>query len=181
MRRLAGPALLALALALAEAGPALGEPAPAHPLAGLTRENVAAARERPLFAPTRRPPAAKPRRVTLPASPVLTQPELQLIGVVEMGGRSIAIVSALDTEETLTLHTGAHVGPWSVEAITPGGVTLREGDRRVVLELFEPDRERSEDEDPPAEATPYPRHALSDVSSDMLMKILRGEARIENP
>ncbi|WP_139312771.1 hypothetical protein [Acuticoccus yangtzensis] len=152
----------------------------AHPLAGRGADLSAAARARPLFSPTRRPPSAAPRRVVLPPAPVEAEPELVLIGVMELSGRVVAIVEDLEEGTTVSLQPGDIVGRWTVEAVAADSITLSDGDQSVALQLFDPGRPHADAPDPePDNPTPYPRHALSDVSSDTLVKILRGELKIE--
>lgn len=154
--------------------------AAAHPLAGRGADLSAAARARPLFSPTRRPPSAAPRRVVLPPAPVEAEPELVLIGVMELSGRVVAIVEDLEEGTTVSLQPGDIVGRWTVEAVAADSITLSDGDQSVALQLFDPGRPHADAPEPePDNPTPYPRHALSDVSSDTLVKILRGELKIE--
>ncbi|ORE96332.1 hypothetical protein ATO13_05700 [Stappia sp. 22II-S9-Z10] len=152
----------------------------AHPLAGRGADLSAAARARPLFSPTRRPPSAAPRRIVLPPAPVEAEPELVLIGVMELSGRVVAIVEDLEEGTTVSLQPGDIVGRWTVEAVAADSITLSDGDQSVALQLFDPGRPHADAPEPePDNPTPYPRHALSDVSSDTLVKILRGELKIE--
>lgn len=141
---LALPLALAMALAMCGAAPAEAQDEPpegiANPLA-LTLDDLGAALSRPLFSPSRRPPQPPPR-IAPRRAPVDDTPDLQLMGVMEIEGRSIAIVQDLGADDTRSLELDEAVGNWTVEAITASSLTLSDGNRTLRLQLFKPDGRR---------------------------------------
>jgi general secretion pathway protein N len=129
-----------LLIVTASAGPAQ---APAQPQTGSVRsfalpplEALQATRERPLFAPKRRPDdvAAPPEAPVVEESPESVS--FELTGVVMGGALAIAILRNRDTGETQQLRQGDMLADWSVEEIGARHVVLRQEDRQVRLELF---------------------------------------------
>jgi hypothetical protein len=82
--------------------------------------------ERPLFAPSRRPPpgAPAPALEASDASPF----ELELVGVVISGEERVALVRQPGIQELLRVAVGRMVGGWEVESIEPDRVLFRSGD-----------------------------------------------------
>lgn len=165
---------------------ALVEPAAAQESVGATNpldvvrtEDLEAFRLRPLFSPTRRPPPPEPElpEVVTPEEP---PPNLQLIGVVEVSGRSIAIANNLDLGTTVSLEANDTMGDWDVMAITRESLELGSGERTAAFRLFQPGRARQQQPEAQRAVETRPRTALSDASSDTLLKILRGEIKISD-
>lgn len=145
---LASAPVLASTLVLASIGTAraqapvqeLETPPITNPL-GLTVDDLGAALSRPLFSKTRRPPQPPPR-VAPRRVPVDDTPALRLMGVMEIAGRSIAIVLDLETDDTKSLEMDETIGNWTVTDITASSLTLSDGGRALQLQLFEQDGRR---------------------------------------
>ena len=150
-------ALAALCLALCFAPAAVAQ-APAeraaelsNPLGGLTLQALSATRERPLFAPTRRPPAPRLRRLpnrrrrrppkssrrrrSKPPPPPPEPPAVTLFGVVAEAEGARAIVRG-PANENLRLRVGDKIGDWAVTRIEPRRLVLSLGDRSETFSLF---------------------------------------------
>lgn len=137
-------------------------------------EELRATRQRPLFAPRRRPDA---KIVTEIETPVTQEaPEtapFDLTGIVIGEDRAVAILHNRDTQETVHLRQGEAAQSWSVTEIAQRHVVLRNEDKQVRLQLFEPKPEGADGEaaarPPPPRPTnldhPRPRRASPDQPS----------------
>lgn len=126
---------------LAEApGPAPSDGGETPPLAALPArpsyamapvEDFSEILERPLFSPTRRPPA---QGVAATAAP---EPELQvtLVGVIISSEEQIAIVRLKDAGRFARLSVGDSFQGWILDSIEPSRVTFRRGDVEEHIEL----------------------------------------------
>jgi len=129
-----------------------GNPMWAVPLSALT-----VTQERPIFSASRRPP---PRAVAAspvdeapappPPKPVDAPPPLLLVGAVVGEGDAIAILVNRADQKVVRLRQGESLGGWSLTAVQPREVTLKQGDRSEVLALQRPDAAATT---PPAGAT----------------------------
>lgn len=110
-----------------------------NPLASLDEAALKGFVEKPLFDPSRRPPAtaAPVTRVVLPPPPpvVVPPPSLRLIGVVEGSHSLAAIVHHNDTGRTETLRPGDHIGTWTIE-VMPAALRVVSGDRAFDYAMF---------------------------------------------
>lgn len=134
-------ALLATGAAAQEAAGGL------NPLGGLDKSTLQGFRERPLFAPSRRPPPVEtpPAPVDAPVAvaeppPPAPQPNLRLTGVLEGPDDSIAVVQDLDANVTTQLRLGDMMNGWLVTAIDPVALRLTLGEREEEYRLFDPSR-----------------------------------------
>ena len=102
---------------------------PSYTMAPL--EDFAAILERPLFSPTRRPPA---QGVVAAAAP---EPELQvtLVGVIISSEEQIAIVRLKDADRFARLSVGDSFQGWILDSIEPSRITFRRGDVEEHIEL----------------------------------------------
>jgi general secretion pathway protein N len=117
-------------------------PAPltvANPLWAVTLESLSATRERPLFTPSRRPPA--PRVASIPANPAssppptVEHPNLRLVGTVHRSGISIAVFTEELTNEPVRLRPGeGHMG-WILKSVERHSATLQKGAQTERLDL----------------------------------------------
>lgn len=126
---------IALALACAPAAAA-----PRNPLDALRLQDLAATRERPLFAPSRRPPPPVPVEAPAPPAPeekaaVETEPPFDLIGAVVGENARWALLRERAGAKVLRLRPGDDAGGWRVDAIEARAVTLKRGGRATVLSL----------------------------------------------
>ncbi len=87
--------------------------------------------ERPLFSPTRRPPAPGAVAVAAPESGL----EVTLVGVIISSEEQIAIVRLKDASRFARLSVGDSFQGWTLYAIEPSRVTFRRGDREEHIEL----------------------------------------------
>ena len=94
-------------------------------------ENFAAILERPLFSPTRRPPAQGV------AATIAPEPELQvtLVGVIISSEEQIAIVRLNDADRFARLSVGDSFQGWILDSIEPSRITFRRGDGEEHIEL----------------------------------------------
>jgi hypothetical protein len=137
------------ALAAPQASPAAApQTAPgvsANPLWAIPLSALAATRNRPLFTPSRRPPApviantpvaAAPPPPPPPAAP--EHPNLVLVGTVAGENEGVAVFIDQGTRNAVRLRTGeGHLG-WILQSVDRRAVTLHKGDQTETLELPRP-------------------------------------------
>lgn len=128
----------------------------------LSIEEMTATRERPLFAPDRRPPAPEPVVVVEPepadviiasADPVdVEPPSARLIGVMILSAdRKTAILRDETTGTVHRLHSGEELDGWTVTIEDATSITLAgfgETYRRKLFAAIGGDEEVGEDEEP---------------------------------
>jgi hypothetical protein len=137
-------------------------------------EDLSATMERPLFMPSRRPPAPPPPAPVAKAEPVAVPTEespADLTGIVKSPDRTYAILTSRATKEVHHLRMGEKIEEWSVQEIGARYVVLRRGPGSLRLDLFAEkeaaaagadDGERSLGRTPPTlrpRFTPRPRQA----------------------
>jgi len=119
-------------------------PASANPLWGKPLNRLTATRERPLFAPTRRPPAvaAAPQPVVAPPPPPKPvepeKPQLSLLGTVA-GHEKLGLFLDSTTKSVVRLKAGENHKGWVLRAVTPREVELARGLDTAVLSMPSPD------------------------------------------
>jgi general secretion pathway protein N len=111
-----------------------------NPLWGIPVSALTATRERPIFSPTRRPPAPPPEPVPAaepppppPAEP--EQPLLSLVGTATGETDNVAVVVDQNTKNLVRLHVGEAVSGWYLRSIDSRAMTLEKDNRRVTLTL----------------------------------------------
>ncbi len=123
-----------------EAPTVAANPLWATPLSALT-----ATRARPLFTPSRRPPAAivanvpvvTPHPAASPPRPP-EHPNLMLVGTVVAENEGVAVFIDSSTNDTVRLRTGeGHLG-WILQSVDRRTVTLQKADQSETLELPRP-------------------------------------------
>lgn len=98
---------------------------------------------RPPFSPSRRPPRAKPapapaaQKPEPVAHPLVTEPQVTLVGILINAGKSIAMVRKPGAEELLRLAKGEQLDGWQVEGVLPDRLVLSHGGKLLELELTE--------------------------------------------
>jgi hypothetical protein len=129
--------LIAALLATASA-PARAEDQRPNALPWLKLEDLSATRERPLFAPTRRPPPPppQPQAVTVAAENPPETPRMVLTGIIVKPSETIVVLRNVATSETISLRSGESVGTWRVEAQNDHSVILTDGTQQFTLEMF---------------------------------------------
>jgi general secretion pathway protein N len=115
-----------------------------NPLWAIPLSTLSATRERPLFTPSRRPPAAAvtgPPPVEPAAPPAPTGPErpqLVLVGVVGSDSGGIAIFIDQATNDVVRLKTGDSRSGWKLESAKGREVQLRRNDETLTFALSAP-------------------------------------------
>jgi len=112
--------------------------APPNPLTRLSLDGLPATRERPLFAPTRRPPPA-PAVVGLADAappPPPPPPSLSLFGIVKNTDGASALVRAQASDKIQRLRVGDKLGGWEVARIEERQLVLELEDRSTTFTLF---------------------------------------------
>lgn len=122
--------------------PAEGEAGEAalNPLRALSKSQLKAFIEQPLFDPTRRlppPMAPPPAPVQMPvaAAPPAPPPDIHLVGFI-YSDNSVAILRLSEGGETLRVHSGENVAEWKATVLPDNALRLAKGDREVVFKLF---------------------------------------------
>ena len=87
--------------------------------------------ERPLFSPTRRPPAEG--TVTIESSE--SELDVTLVGVIISAGEQIAIIKPKDGARFARLSLGDSFQGWILESIEPNRVTFRRGEIEELIEI----------------------------------------------
>jgi hypothetical protein len=147
MRR--GSALTAIGLLLIAVQTAAAEDnAPAAGLASalqwLKLEELSATRERPLFAPNRRPTPPPP----VTTAPVVSAsekeevqeatPRLSLTGIIRQGATILVVLEDAASSSSVVVRSGDSYGRWRVSAESDHSVKLADGSQELRLRLFEP-------------------------------------------
>jgi hypothetical protein len=117
----------------------------ANPLWAIPLSALAATRNRPLFTPSRRPPAPAVASVPVAARPpqpppaaVPQHPNLTLIGTVASEGEGVAVFIDTTTRDAVRLRTGeGHLG-WVLQSVERRAATLQKGDQTETLALPRP-------------------------------------------
>ena len=99
-------------------------------------EDFSAWRERPLFAPGRRPPYVAPAPVVAASvAPVSAPPQLALVGVLYNGVANIALLRRASDLKPAAYRLGDEIDGWRITAIESRRVTLARQDRDITLEM----------------------------------------------
>jgi general secretion pathway protein N len=144
---LLGLGLQSVALA---ADQAPGNSTPANPLAAHPLEDFSETRDRPLFSPSRQPPA--PKLASVPqAAPPAPPPNVVLLGVITDADGARVMVRGGD--KTIRVRLGEDIEGWKVTQIESRRVVLSHDDRTASFVLFSHSKGKStvKPEQPPAE------------------------------
>lgn len=110
-----------------------------NPLWGIPIESLHATRERPLFSPSRRPPApaviSAPVQVKAAPPPPPSKPTLDLLGIVEGHDESYAVFINTTTHDIVRLKTGEGEDGWVLRSARGRKAVLERNDQTEVLEL----------------------------------------------
>lgn len=106
-----------------------------NPLAVYPLDRLSATRERPLFAPNRRPEAPPAAPITLPPPPPMP-PSVILLGVVIDNGEARAIVQVGQANETLRVRIGDDISGWKVTQIEARQLVLAQDSRMATFTMF---------------------------------------------
>lgn len=113
----------------------------------MSLETLADMRERPLFAPSRRPPAPPPPAIIQPVAiaepmaqppaPTLPEPAVRLVGVTIGDQTGFAIIEHQPTGEVLRMEDGALLDLWVLSVVDARTIAFEHEGRRAVYALFE--------------------------------------------
>jgi general secretion pathway protein N len=112
-----------------------------NPLWGIPLRSLQAARERPLFSPSRRPPLAAtsaappPQPAKAVAARQSDEPELNLLGVVVGSGEGYAVFLNNATHAVIRLKTGEDEDGWILRSVAEREAVLEKNDRTAVVRL----------------------------------------------
>jgi general secretion pathway protein N len=144
------PAVTAAAASTAPAAASSVERVPSgNPLWAVPLRQLSATRDRPLFAPSRRPPApvvayqlasAPPPPPSKPAEP--EKPRLSLVGTIARGEERIGMFLDESTRSVLRLKMGEDHEGWVLRGLKRREVTLEKGRQIAVLTLPAPEVSR---------------------------------------
>jgi type II secretory pathway component PulC len=125
---------IATAQAQDQAGAVLDNPLAVHSL-----DRMSATRERPVFSPSRRPPAPPPQPIVqLPSpSPPPAPPNMSLFGVVLEANEARAVVRIAPKNDIVRLRVGEEIGGWKVTQIERRRLVLSLDDRSATFTLFD--------------------------------------------
>jgi general secretion pathway protein N len=138
--------------------------APGNPLWGIPLRALSATRERPLFSPSRRPPAPVIAAAPAPAAPTTAiaakptapdGPPLILVGTVVSAQKRVAILFNRATRQVTQVREGEEESGWRVRLVSPRSAVVEKDARSVTLDLPNPGDEPAVDEMPGA-APPRP-------------------------
>jgi hypothetical protein len=135
-------------------------PQTGNPLWAIPLESLSSTRERPLFSPSRRPPAqaiaAPPPPQPRAAPVVLEQLQLTLVGTVVGGNEHIGVFLDNATRSVVRLQVGQEASGWTLRDVQARTATFKKDQRQTMLQL--PSR-NGQQESPPQILTnpPAPR------------------------
>ena len=124
--------------------PAADVPAVANPLWAIPLATLTATRERPLFTPSRRPPAPPPPvaeapRTVVAAVPVEPErPHLSLVGIVAGPSDGFAVFINNSTRDIVRLKTGEGHEGWILRSVQGREAVLEKNQHSAVFELPPP-------------------------------------------
>lgn len=105
------------------------------PLAAQPLDRLSATRDRPLFSPTRRPPAPPPVIPVAPAPPP-SPPNIALLAVIMDGEEARAIVRTGPAAKTMRVQIGDDIDGWKVGQIEARQLVLLLDDRTATFNMF---------------------------------------------
>ncbi len=142
-----GPEPLTLAPNVGSPSPPAEPPLRRNPLWEIPLKSLSATLERPLFTPSRRPPArsvASPQTAAAKviAAPDLGDPPLNLLGVVTGGEDGYAVFLNTTTHDIVRLRTGEGHDGWILQSVKRRQVVLEKNRRTAVVALPQPSTDK---------------------------------------
>jgi general secretion pathway protein N len=126
-----------------------------NPLWAIPLRSLTATRERPLFTPSRRPPApavAGPPPAEPPPAPPPTgpdRPQLILVGAISGETEGIAVFLDANTRDIVRLRTGeSHPSGWTLRSVKGREVALVKDQETVILALPAPTDDPAQSQQP---------------------------------
>jgi general secretion pathway protein N len=118
-------------------------PASANPLWAMPLGSLTATRQRPLFSPSRRPPAppavavapVEPAKPAYTPPPAPEKPQLSLVGVVAGSSEGLAVFLNLATHDMVRLRIGEGHEGWVLHSVRAREAVLEKDHRTAVLAL----------------------------------------------
>jgi hypothetical protein len=116
-----------------------------NPIAEIPLDRLSATRNRPLFSPSRRPPAPPPpaaiaTRVERAPQPLpLSPPGVALFGIVVGAQGARAFIATGAADRIIGVRPGDVVSGWTVTEITKRNLVLSHAERSATFTLFSPD------------------------------------------
>jgi hypothetical protein len=142
-RRCTNALLLGLVIAAGTAAATEARAASKNPLAAKPLELLSDTRERPLFAPTRRPPPPPPPPVVQQAAPPppVPPPNVVLLGVVTDENGPRVVVRSGSSDKVIRARLGEEIEGWQVAQIESRRLVLSHDARSVSFALFDRQKE----------------------------------------
>jgi general secretion pathway protein N len=117
-----------------------------NPLWGIPLRILTATRERPLFSPSRRPPApaiaapapVAPRPVVAAKAPEPDHPLLTIVGTIVSARDSIGVFIDQASNEVIRIHTGQEHGGWVLRSVHGREANFEKNERSSTLALPAP-------------------------------------------
>jgi len=116
-----------------------------NPLWAIPSDSLSATRDRPLFSPSRRPPAAAVAPVSTPtatveAKPAAPQPPpFKLLGTIVGLEARVALLKDRSSSSVLRVHEGETQSGWRAVKVAARSIVLARGADTVTLDLPKPD------------------------------------------
>jgi general secretion pathway protein N len=124
--------------------PAAERPLSANPLWGMPVKQFNVTRERPIFLPSRRPPAPPPSAITVakvaapPKPKEPEQPHLSLVGTISGDDVKFGIFIDQATNAVVRLKEGEDFQGWQLRSVQGRGVALQKNQQSFVVSLPQP-------------------------------------------
>jgi general secretion pathway protein N len=137
-----------------------------NPILAQSIDSLSATRERPLFSPTRRPPAPPAAAAPVPIvrradpAPPPSPPGVVLLGVVIGADIARAFLRFEPPDKTLRVEIGDDIGGWKVSRIEQHELVLSLGDRSATFTIFN----SAKTTEPPPSVEPSPTPAQTQPS-----------------
>jgi hypothetical protein len=119
-------------------------PLSANPLWGMPVKQFSVTRERPIFLPSRRPPAPPPSAITVakvvapPKPKEPEQPQLSLVGTISGDDAKFGIFIDQATNAVVRLKLGEDFQGWQLRSVQGRGVTFQKNQQSFVVSLPQP-------------------------------------------
>jgi hypothetical protein len=115
----------------------------ANPLWGIPLTSLSGTRDRPIFSPSRRPPASTVAPIAAPkvvaAKPKERErPQLNLVGTIASNDEAFGIFLDLSTKAALRLKVGEDYQGWKLRSVQGREATLEKDQEVITLELPQP-------------------------------------------
>jgi hypothetical protein len=124
--------------------PAAERPLSANPLWGMPLKQFTVTRERPIFLPSRRPPAPPPSAVTVakvvapPKPKEPEQPQLSLVGTISGNDAKLGVFVDQATKAVLRLKVGEDFQGWQLQSIQSREASFQKNQLTFVVALPQP-------------------------------------------